>query len=85
VEPLILSFSTVGEKKTFSVNVDGPYISQVPILSGSNSWIDDVHVVRTPLVVYTVLPVAFANNPSHQSTHGTRSFNIHTQIKRGRL
>ena len=69
VEPSVLSFSAVGDKKTFIVNVKGKHITQVPIVSGSISWIDGMHMVRTPLVVYTVLPSAFANSPSHHITN----------------
>ncbi|KAJ9679181.1 hypothetical protein PVL29_021188 [Vitis rotundifolia] len=56
VEPPVLSFSATGEKKSFSVRVDGPEITMHPIISGAIPWKDGVHVVRTPLVVYTVLP-----------------------------
>ncbi|KAL6321258.1 hypothetical protein AAG906_016292 [Vitis piasezkii] len=56
VEPPVLSFSATGEKKSFSVRVDGPEITMHPIISGAILWKDGVHVVRTPLVVYTVLP-----------------------------
>ncbi|RVW72944.1 Subtilisin-like protease SBT4.2 [Vitis vinifera] len=55
VEPPVLSFSATGEKKSFSVRVDGPEITMHPIISGAILWKDGVHVVRTPLVVYTVL------------------------------
>ncbi|KAK9993838.1 hypothetical protein SO802_023541 [Lithocarpus litseifolius] len=44
VEPSVLSFSAVGDKKIFIVNVKGKHITQVPIVSGSISWIDGVHV-----------------------------------------
>ncbi|KAI9161276.1 hypothetical protein LWI28_015965 [Acer negundo] len=72
VEPQVLSFSGVGEKKAFAVKVSGPEITQQPIFSGSIVWKDDdgVHEVRTPLVVYTVLPSAFSssnNNPSQRT------------------
>lgn len=56
IEPSVLSFSAVGEKKSFTVKVYGPYISQQPIMSGAIMWNDGVHVVRSPLVVYNVLP-----------------------------
>ncbi|KAK3177269.1 hypothetical protein Dsin_032716 [Dipteronia sinensis] len=63
VEPQVLSFSGVGEKKAFAVKVSGPQITQ-PIVSGSIVWKDDdgVHEVRTPVVVYTVLPSAFSSS-----------------------
>ena len=56
VEPSVLSFSALGEKKSFKVQVYGPNITQQPILSGTIMWNDGVHVVRSPLVVYTILP-----------------------------
>ncbi|KAK2653731.1 hypothetical protein Ddye_013587 [Dipteronia dyeriana] len=64
VEPQVLSFSGVGEKKSFAVKVSGPEITQQPIVSGSIVWKDDddVHEVRTQLVVYTVLPSAFISS-----------------------
>ncbi|KAI5328774.1 hypothetical protein L3X38_028171 [Prunus dulcis] len=56
VSPSTLSFSSVGEKKSFTVKVTGPKISQQPIISGSIVLSDGVHQVRAPLVVYTFLP-----------------------------
>ncbi|CAK9169086.1 unnamed protein product [Ilex paraguariensis] len=58
VEPSVLSFSAVGETKSFTVKVMGPKIAQQPIISGPILWKDGVHVVRTPLVVYNYLPGA---------------------------
>lgn len=56
VEPSVLSFSALGESKSFTVKVDGPVIFQQPIISGAIWWSDGVHTVRSPLVVYTTLP-----------------------------
>lgn len=58
VEPSTLTFSSVGEKKTFTVKVTGPKISQQPIMSGAVVWADDVHEVKIPLVVYNYIPGA---------------------------
>ncbi|CAL5437261.1 unnamed protein product [Camellia sinensis] len=58
VEPSVLSFSAVGEKKSFTVKITGPKISQQPIMSGAITWKYGVHVVRTPLVVYNYIPGA---------------------------
>ncbi|XP_058106317.1 cucumisin-like [Magnolia sinica] len=55
VKPWTLSFSAVGEKKSFKVEVHGGVISQQAIISASIEWRDGVHVVRSPLAVYTVL------------------------------
>ncbi|KAF2297645.1 hypothetical protein GH714_001869 [Hevea brasiliensis] len=56
VEPSILSFSAIGEKKTFTMTVYGPKIAQLPIMSGAIMWKDGIHVVRSPVVVYNILP-----------------------------
>lgn len=62
VEPSILSFSSLGEKKSFTVKVSGGVIAQQPIISGYISWKDGLHTVRSPLVVYTVLPSSTQTN-----------------------
>lgn len=56
VEPSTLSFSAVGEKKSFTVTVKGSPMTQQPILSGAIAWKDGVHAVRSPLVIYNILP-----------------------------
>lgn len=56
VQPSVLSFSAIGETKSFTVKVWGPRLEQQPIISGAILWKDGFHVVRSPLVVYTVLP-----------------------------
>ncbi|KAK3220846.1 hypothetical protein Dsin_014816 [Dipteronia sinensis] len=68
VEPSVLSFSAVGEKISFTVNVNGPEITQEPIMSGSITWLDGVHVVRSPLVVYNVVSsdIQSYHNPSQR-------------------
>ncbi|KAJ4712934.1 putative Cucumisin [Melia azedarach] len=58
VEPTVLSFSSVGEKKSFTLKVYGPKIAQQPIMSGAIFWEDGVHRVRSPVVVYNILPVS---------------------------
>ncbi|CAI9093906.1 OLC1v1029508C1 [Oldenlandia corymbosa var. corymbosa] len=58
VEPSVLNFSSVGEKKSFTVEVTGPKISQQLIMSVHVVWTDGVHEVRTPLVVYNYIPGA---------------------------
>ncbi|KAK6274818.1 hypothetical protein POUND7_004527 [Theobroma cacao] len=62
VEPQFLSFSTVGEKKSFTVRVTGPKISQQPITSGSIVWVssDYKYMARSPVVVYNVLPTPYS-------------------------
>ncbi|KAK4488211.1 hypothetical protein RD792_003954 [Penstemon davidsonii] len=71
VEPSVLTFSSVGQTQTFTVNVTGPAISQQPIMSGAITWTDGKHVVRTPLVVYNYIPGAPYNQFSDQSTSPT--------------
>ncbi|EEF51077.1 subtilisin-like protease SBT4.3 [Ricinus communis] len=63
VEPSVLSFSDIGEKKTFTVKVSGPKISQQRIMSGAIMWNDGTYVVRSPLVVYNILPGATYSPP----------------------
>ncbi|GMI76302.1 hypothetical protein like AT5G59190 [Hibiscus trionum] len=57
VEPQVLSFSALGEKKSFTVEVTGPTISQQPITSGSIIWEESgfQYMVRSPVVVYNVI------------------------------
>ena len=52
VEPPVLTFSDVGEKKSFKVIITGSPIVQVPIISGAIEWTDGNHVVRTPIAVF---------------------------------
>ncbi|KAK8955755.1 hypothetical protein KSP40_PGU021729 [Platanthera guangdongensis] len=51
VEPSILSFQALLEKKSFVVKIEGD--TEKSILSTSLVWSDDVHKVRSPIVVYT--------------------------------
>lgn len=62
VDPSVLTFATVGEEKSFVVSVNGPNISQVPIISCSVTWEDGVHLVRAPLVIYTSQASIIAHN-----------------------
>ncbi|KAJ6415269.1 hypothetical protein OIU84_004123 [Salix udensis] len=57
VEPPVLAFSKIGEMKTFTVKLFGPKIAQQPIMSGAITWKDgNGHEVRSPVVVYNILP-----------------------------
>ncbi|CAK9173093.1 unnamed protein product [Ilex paraguariensis] len=67
VEPSTLSFSALGETKSFTVKVTGPTISQQPIISGAITWQSGVYSVRTPLVVYNYIPGAPYNLDSAQT------------------
>ncbi|KAL6556787.1 hypothetical protein OROHE_006663 [Orobanche hederae] len=66
VRPSIMTFSAVGQTRTFTVTVTGPTISQQPIMSGTITWTDGTHIVRTPLVVYNYIPRAPYNINSDQ-------------------
>ncbi|KAF6160414.1 hypothetical protein GIB67_019183 [Kingdonia uniflora] len=70
VEPTIISFSTVEEKKSFSVNVNGGVIAQQPKISAFVVWKDGVHVVRSPLVVFTVDPTYLSQDSSLYDENG---------------
>ncbi|KAI9080708.1 hypothetical protein K1719_037374 [Acacia pycnantha] len=50
VTPDVLSFSSVGEKKSFTVSIEGSI--NVPIVSASLIWDDGKVQVRSPIVVY---------------------------------
>ena len=77
VKPSVLSFTSVGEKKSFIVIVTGPRIAQMPIMSGSLIWGDGVRVVRTTLVTYTVLKSASIYCPRQTSKPTSTSYSIH--------
>ncbi|KDP25527.1 hypothetical protein JCGZ_20683 [Jatropha curcas] len=64
IEPSVLSFSAIGETKTFTVKVSGPKIAQQPISSGAIIWNYGNYMVRSPLVVYNILPGATYSSPS---------------------
>ncbi|KAF7006652.1 hypothetical protein CFC21_021677 [Triticum aestivum] len=50
VSPETLSFSKIGEKKTFSVSVSGDLGKEELYEEGSLSWVSERHVVRSPIV-----------------------------------
>ncbi|KAJ6326829.1 hypothetical protein OIU78_013839 [Salix suchowensis] len=57
VEPPVLTFSKIREMKTFTVKLFVPKIAQKPIMSGAITWKDgNDHEVRSPVVVYNILP-----------------------------
>ncbi|KAJ8642609.1 hypothetical protein MRB53_004357 [Persea americana] len=72
VEPSILSFSSVGEKKSYTVKVSGGVIVQQPIISGYISWKDGVHTVRSPLVVYNRTPFSMGSSSKRSISHKNR-------------
>ncbi|XP_027152547.1 subtilisin-like protease SBT4.13 [Coffea eugenioides] len=52
VEPNILSFTTVNEKRSFVVTVTGGRATP-PLISASLVWFDGLHSVRSPIIIYT--------------------------------
>lgn len=56
VDPPVLSFSAIGEMKSFTVKVTGPPITEQPITSGALVWRDGHYQVRSPIVVYNYIP-----------------------------
>ncbi|KAH1093328.1 hypothetical protein GYH30_039197 [Glycine max] len=54
VKPSTLSFTSIGQKKSFCVTIEG--ITNVEIVSASLIWDDGSHQVKSPIVVYGVLP-----------------------------
>ncbi|KAI3906324.1 hypothetical protein MKW92_052058 [Papaver armeniacum] len=53
VVPDVLSFGSPNEKKSFVVNVAGGGLKDDDTATGSIVWSDEVHTVRSPIVVYT--------------------------------
>ncbi|KAK1399599.1 Cucumisin [Heracleum sosnowskyi] len=60
VEPTVLTFTEVGEKKAFTLKIVGLPIVQVPIVSGSLTWTDGNYIVRSPIVIFNNIPTSFA-------------------------
>lgn len=60
VEPPVLTFTEVGEKKSFTLKIVGTPIVQVPIISGSLTWKDGNHTIRSPIVIFNNIPTSFA-------------------------
>ncbi|TXG74190.1 hypothetical protein EZV62_002769 [Acer yangbiense] len=52
VDPAVLSFKSLNEKKSFTVTVSGS--SGKPFLSSSLEWSDGKHIVRSPIVLHIV-------------------------------
>ncbi|PIA49723.1 hypothetical protein AQUCO_01300461v1 [Aquilegia coerulea] len=82
LEPSILPFDAIGQKRTFTVKISGPKVTQLPLLSGSIIWSsDDGHVVRTPFVVFTFFPSRYVNDDSYsisnKKSHYKGSSNYH--------
>ncbi|KAI3851470.1 hypothetical protein MKW92_038210 [Papaver armeniacum] len=53
VEPKVLSFESPNEKKKFVVTVTGDGLGSDEMATASLVWSDEVHTVRSPIVVYS--------------------------------
>ncbi|RZC47701.1 hypothetical protein C5167_040643 [Papaver somniferum] len=53
VEPKVLSFKSLNEKKSFVVSVVGDGLGSDEMARASLVWSDEVHIVRSPIVVYS--------------------------------
>ncbi|WZZ90167.1 hypothetical protein YC2023_118746 [Brassica napus] len=62
VEPEVLSFGLLKEKKTFVVTVSGKGLKDGSVVSSSLVWSDGGHSVRSPIVAYSINP--FGENHS---------------------
>ncbi|XP_044477304.1 cucumisin-like [Mangifera indica] len=58
VKPSTLSFSSVGETQSFTLTVNGPPITQQPIMSGAIIWEDGDYQVRSPIVIYNIFSLS---------------------------
>ncbi|KAL7229648.1 hypothetical protein ACSBR2_008204 [Camellia fascicularis] len=82
VEPSILTFSEVGEKKSFTVKVNGAPLVQVPIVLRSIEWTDGNHTVRSPIVVFNNMPSIFAavgDYPQRKNSHSWHGVTMYHQ------
>lgn len=50
VKPDVLSFTSIGQKKSFSLTIEGR--TNVEVMSSTLIWDDGNHQVRSPIVVY---------------------------------
>ncbi|CAH2069459.1 unnamed protein product, partial [Thlaspi arvense] len=54
VEPELLSFGSLKEKKSFVVNISGKGLKDGSVVSSSLVWSDGSHSVRSPIVAYSI-------------------------------
>ncbi|KAJ4836714.1 hypothetical protein Tsubulata_031908 [Turnera subulata] len=79
VEPSVLSFSQVGEKKSFTLKITGAPITNTPIISGSLEWSDGKHVVRSPVAIFNNIALTEEDNqPLRESQY--KRFEGHSTI-----
>ncbi|KAG2299812.1 hypothetical protein Bca52824_036284 [Brassica carinata] len=56
VEPEVLSFGLLKEKKAFVVTISGKGLKDGSVVSSSLVWSDGSHIVRSPIVAYSINP-----------------------------
>lgn len=56
VEPEVLTFGLLKEKKTFVVTISGKGLKDGSVVSSSLVWSDGSHSVRSPIVAYSINP-----------------------------
>lgn len=66
VEPNVLPFNSLGQKKTFVLTIDGAITE--PIVSASLVWDDGGFQVRSPIVVYDVVGFNSSTHASHSTS-----------------
>lgn len=59
VEPEILRFGSLKEKKPFVVTISGKGLKDGSVVSSSLVWSDGSHSVRSPIVAYSIKPSPF--------------------------
>ncbi|KAK8635407.1 hypothetical protein V6N13_004144 [Hibiscus sabdariffa] len=53
VIPQVLSFKTLWEKKSYNVTIKGKALAEISMASASLTWSDNIHNVRSPIVIHT--------------------------------
>ncbi|KAK8544361.1 hypothetical protein V6N13_056143 [Hibiscus sabdariffa] len=49
----LLSSKTLWEKKSYNVTIKGKALAEMSMLHASLTWSDNIHNVRSPIVIYT--------------------------------
>ncbi|CAL5431074.1 unnamed protein product [Camellia sinensis] len=71
VEPRILSFNSLNEKKSFVVTISGEGLDDSKSVSASLVWSDGTHRVQSPIVIYTSIGRAKPENVQEIQGHQT--------------
>ncbi|CAI0412169.1 unnamed protein product [Linum tenue] len=75
VNPSVLSFRTIGEKKTFAVTVST--VVKNYTITGILSWSDGKHIVRSPIAAFMSFtsPTSSETNPDAELAYGAGQLN----------